>query len=411
MRNPIMSMWSYFTSALSQIKGKLRTTPGSSLVPETTTLPLDSAMQISAVWACVDLRASLLASLPFFAYVEKDGRRVIDKSNRLYQLLHESPNSRMTPFEFWRCMILFHDLRGNAYARIDRDYLGEAIAMWPMPSDQVESKVLDDGSMVYEYRIGNDIAVFAEQNVLHIKNLGNGTVGLAKIDFMRATLDEAAKAQYEASRNFGSSGKPSGILMVDKVLNENQRKAVRKNFADMGEGPTSRLHLLEADMKYQQLSLSPADIQLHQSRQHGIEEICRWFNVPPVLIHHSNVTAWGSGVYEIIDGFYKFAIRTLCVSVEQAVRKRVFTPRQRVTMIAEYSLDALLRGSLKDRMEIYAKAVQNGLKTRNECRKLENDEPIDGGDELTVQSNLLPIRLLGKVKALFSGGSGDNIQQ
>lgn len=406
-----MAVRSFFTSALSQVKGLLRTTPSSSLVPNISTLPVDSAMQISAVWACIDLRASILASLPFFAYVEKDGKRVIDKTNRLYQLLHESPNSRMTPFEFWRSMILNHDLRGNGYARIDRDDNGEAIAMWPMPTEHVEARILDDGTMVYEYRIGNDIAIFAEENVLHIKNLGNGTMGLAKLDFMRATTDEAAKAQCEASRMFGNGAKPSGILMVDKVLGDLQRAAVRKNFADMGEGSTSRVHLLEANMKYEQLSLSPMQIQLLESRKHGLEEVCRWFNVPPVLIHHSNVTSWGSGVYEIVDGFYKLVVRTLCVSVEQAVRKRVLTSRQRAGMVAEFSLDALLRGSLKDRMEIYAKAVQNGLKTRNECRKLENDESIDGGDDLTVQSNLLPIGLLGKVKPVASGGSGETIQQ
>jgi HK97 family phage portal protein len=131
--------------------------------------------------------------------------------------------------------------------------------------------------------------------------------------------------------------------------------------------------------------------------------------VPPVLVHHANVTTWGSGIEQILDGFYKLTIRPMLVSIEQATRKRVLTPRQRATMAVEFAFDALLRGSLKDRMEIYAKATQNGLKTRNECRQLENDSPIDGGDELTVQSNLVPIRLLGQVAA--SGGSGAPIAQ
>jgi HK97 family phage portal protein len=246
--------------------------------------------------------------------------------------------------------------------------------------------------------------------VLHLKNLGNGTTGLAKLDFMRSATDEAAKAQAAASKVFGTGGKPTGVLMLDKVLNKEQRAAVMKNFEGMSEGNTSRLYVLEANMKYEQLSMSPADQQLLETRKFSVEELCRWFDVPPVLVHHSNVTAWGTGIFEIKDGFYTLALAPLCKNIEQAFRKRVMTPRQRATMSAEFSMDAMMRASIKDRFEIYAKATQNGLKTRNECRQLENDPPIPGGDALTAQSNLVPLAMLGKVTPA-SGGPGSNIAQ
>ena len=172
---------------------------------------------------------------------------------------------------------------------------------------------------------------------------------------------------------------------------------------------TGRLFVLEANMKYQQLGISPEDQQLLETRQFGVEEICRWFDVPPVLIHHSNVTTWGSGIEQIIDGFHKFTVRPILISVEQALTKRVLTAAQRARYSVEFNFDALLRGSLKDRMQVYAQAVQNGIKTRNECRQLENDPPIEGANILTVQSNLLPIDLLGQSPA--SGGDGSVIAQ
>lgn len=92
----------------------------------------------------------------------------------------------------------------------------------------------------------------------------------------------------------------------------------------------------------------------------------------------------------------------MLVNIEQALRKRVLTSRQRAKYSVEFGFDALLRSNLKDRMEIYAKAVQNGLKSRNECRQLENDAPIAGGDDLTVQSNLIPISMLGKITTTAS---------
>jgi HK97 family phage portal protein len=369
------------------------------LVSDSANIGPDLALQISAVWACVSRRATTIASLPCFVYTNDGGQRTIDRTARLWTLLHESPNRRMTPYEFWMAMMLNHDLRGNAYARIARDpRTGEALSLWPMPADQVNVQALEDGSLVYLYQVGNDIAALSEDSVLHLKDLGNGTVGLPRLEYMRATTTEAKSAQWQANRVFGSSGKPTGTLMLDHVLKPEQRKALQERFAEMAAGNTGRLFLLEANMKYQQLSLSPEDQQLLESRRFNIEEICRWFDVPPVLLHHSNVTTWGSGVEQIIDGFHKFTVRPMLVSIEQALRKRVMTPAQRSRMTVEFSLDALLRASLKDRMEIYSKAVQNGIKSRNECRQLENDPPYDGGDVFTAQSNLAPMDMLGKIQ-------------
>ena len=395
--------------AIAETIGVQNTLPATALIPDTPTVGIDSALQISTVWACIDRRASTIASLPIHVYEQIKGEKVLARASRLYAILHESPNSRMTPFDFWRAMVMNLDLRGNGYARIDRDTSGEAVALWPMPADQTEPSVLPDGSMIYQYRIGNDLAVLAAENVLHIKGLGNGTVGLSKLDYMRTTVDEVAKAQESASKIFGSSGKPSGILMIDRVLNEAQRLAVAKNFSSMAIAGTGRLHVLEADMKYQQLSLTPEDQQLLQTRQWSVEEICRWFDVPPVLVHNANVTAWGSGIETIYQGFYTTAIRPTIINIEQALRKRVMTPRQRSTMASEYSLDALLRGNPKDRAEINAKNVQNGIVTRAEVRQLEGWPAMPGTDVLTAQTNLAPLAMLGKISA--SGGAGANIAQ
>lgn len=404
-----IAKWFAGSGAMAERTGQQNAAPTTALVPDVPHVGPDGALQLSAVWACIERRANILASLPLFTYQRlANGQKELARETRLYQLLHDSPNSRMTPFEFWRALMMNHDLRGAGYARIDRDEAtGEALAIWPMPADQVTPLVLDDGAMVYQYQVGADVAVYAEENVLVIKNLGNGTVGLSKLDFMRATVAEAGSAQANANRLFSTSGKPTGVLMVDGVLSKEQREAVRERFAEMQTGSTARLFVLEASMKYQQLSLSPEDQQLLQTRQFAVEEICRWFDVPPVMVHHSNVTTWGSGVEQIIDGFYKMTLGPLVVGVEQAIRKRVLTPAQRARYTCEFSIDALLRGSLKDRAEIFAKLSQNGGITRNEFRQLENwprvADPM--ADALTVQTNLLPIGLLGQQPTAPKGGT------
>ena len=388
-------------SALAETQGEQDAVPSSALVSGLSVPKADTAMQISTIWNCIERRANVVASLPLFVYEQlSDGQKTLARKSRLYQVLHDSPNARMTPFEFWRAVMMNHDLRGNGYARLDRDdRTGEVLAMWPMPADQTTHVIMPDGTSVYEYRIGTDIAVLAEQNVLHIKNLGNGTTGLPKLEYMAATVGEAANAQGEANKNFANGGKPTGVLMIDKVLKAEQREAIRRNMRELSEGSMDRLFVLEADMKYQPLSFTPEQQQLLESRRFSIEEVCRWFDVPPVLAHHNNVTTWGTGVEQIIDGWHKLSVRPMLVNLEQAVRKKVFTPAQRASMHAEFSHDALLRGNIKDRFEVYDKGIRGGVMTPNEARQFENLPPKTGGDRLMVQAQMTPIDQLGQQAA------------
>lgn len=410
MNLSIKSFFGWFgrSAALAETVGVQTPMPGTPLSADSSSIGTDGALQLSTVWACVSLRANIIASLPFFAYKVVNGEKTLARASRLYAILSDSPNSRMTPYEFWRAMMLNYDLRGNAYARVDRDDNGEAVALWPMPAEQVELKVLDTGALVYSYMIAGNIAILAPENVFHMKNLGNGTTGLAKLDYMRATTDEAAKAQVVASKVFANGGKPSGILMLDRVLNQDQRDAVARGFLGLAEGSASRLHLLEANMKYEQLSLSPVEQQLMESRKFSVEEICRWFDVPAVLVNHAGLIQYGNNDV-VEDIFYKQVVMPLVENIEQAWRKRVMTPRQRAGMACEISMDALLRGSMAKRADIYAKGLQNGWITRAEVRQMEGWPKIDGSDQLTAQSNLVPLDMLGKVAA--AGGTGANIAQ
>lgn len=411
MNKTLRALFSWW-GALRSEAGSQVSAPSGQLVDGVSAIGPDLALQISAVWSCVSRRSSTIASLPLFTYRNRSGRRDLDRGSRTWQLLHDSPNRRMTPYEFWQTMMLNHDLRGNAYARIDRDpRTGEAMSLWPMPADQVDVELLDDGSVVYLYRVKGSVAALTEENVLHLKEMGNGTIGLSRLDYMRGTTTEAQKAQQEANRTFGNGGKPTGVLMLDKTLTKEQRKQIQDRFSEMASGSTARLYVLEAAMKYEQISLSPEQQQLLESRRFSVEEICRWFDVPPVLAHHSNVTTWGSGIEQIVDGYHKFTIRPLLVSIEQAIAKRVLTPAQRASLTIEFSLDALLRASLKDRMEIYAKAVQNGIYNRNEARQLENAPPYPGGDVFTAQANLAPVDLLGRIKVPVGSTPSEPIAQ
>ena len=385
--------------ALADTRVSQRTEPITSLVDGTNSVSIDSALQISAVWACVSILANTVSTLPLIVYANRsNGLRDVDRDNQLWSILHDSPNSMMTACEFWGAMLMNLGFRNNAYARLERDQKGEVFAMWPMAADQVDMQIVA-GKVVYLYKVESDVAVIAPENVLHIKGMGNGKLGLSRLEYMRATTSEISNSANAANKLFSAGGKPTGVLMVDNVLNKEQRAAINANFSEMVTGSISRLFVLEANMKYQQLSMLPEDMQLLETRNFGVEEIARWFGVPPVMIGHSNVTTWGSGIEQIVEGFYKITLRPMLVNIEQAIKKRVLTPAQRAKYTVEFNFEGLLRANIKDRAEVYSKMLQNGVFTRNEARQLENMPPIDGGNKATVQSNMIELKNVGKQNA------------
>lgn len=381
--------------------------PLAPIIDQAKLTPPDAALQISAVFACVEILAQTISTLPLYVYRDKGGVRVPDKMSRLWLLLHESPNRWMTPSEFLSAMVVNRMLRGNAYALIERDSAGEPIALVPLSPDQMEVSVVEGGE-VYVYYQDGDITALAPENVIHWKGLGNGFLGLSKLDFMRATTNEAIRAQDNANSLYGKGSKPTGVLQTDSKLSAEQVTALMTRFRTSMTSSGGGLIIADRGLKYSQMSLSPADAQLLETRRFTIEEICRWFGVPGVLVGTTGQTTWGSGIEQIVSGFHKFTIGPLCKQLEQVLERRL---KNYEPITIEFKMDGLLRTDPASRAAFYSTMSQNGAMTRNEIRRLENLPPVEGGDELTAQSNLVPLRKLGAVEPASSPINGEPVRQ
>lgn len=403
--------WFGSIGATTQSKGLQDTRPLRSVHTNSPDVGVDGALQISSVWACIELLADNIASLPIFVYMMRNGLRELARDTDLWRLFHVSPNNRHTAMEFWQFIVMNFLLRGNAYARLERNKRGEVIAMWPLSSDQVQVKVLEDGSLIYEYSVNATVIVYSEKNILHFRDKGNGIIGMSRLDYMKSSLSVAINAQNTTNNTYQNENRRPMVFMIDKALKSEQREAIRKNFKGLTEAGDDDLLILEAGAKVEALSMTPAEVQLLETRKFSVEDISRWFGVPSVLINDlANRVPYGNND-DLIQIFYKFKLRPMLVGFEQALTKRVLTPEQRATMSVEFSIEAILRGSLKDRVEIYSKQLQNGMKTRAEIRQLENDPPIVGSDKLTAQVNLVPIEMLGKTGKNIISNTGEFVSQ
>lgn len=351
----------------------------------------ETAMQISAVWAAIQLKSGILGSLKLDFY-RKDGEmRELLPDYPLSVLLNGKVNRYQTRVEFFETTGLNLYLTGNAYCLIQRSG-GDIIGLLPLMAAQMEVELMRDGSLVYTYTDGVNVTAYSAESIWHLRLLGNGVKGLSPLQYARNSIGMAISGEEWASNIIGNGGKPTGVLTYDKLLTKDQREQLKEKFRDLREGARDALMVLEAGMKYEQISLSPQDVQLLEARRFQVEDIARFLNVPSVMINDtSGGTVWGSGIQEIIRGWYKIGFRPELERIEQSIINNLLPIDQRRSISVEFNFEELLRTEFDKRVDSGAKAVNAGLMTRNEWRKREWLEPVDGADDLTVQVNLTPV--------------------
>ncbi|WP_330114082.1 phage portal protein [Pseudomonas sp. JS3066] len=356
----------------------------------------DSAMQISAVWGAVRIVSETIGSLPFNLYeVNAEGRKVAS-DHPLHRVLTRRPNRYQTRVEFWESMALNLAISGNAYAIIQRSG-SRIVGLLPLSSSQVETTLLDDGSVVHAYTDGVNVKVYAAENIWHVKLFGNGVIGLSPLAYARNSIGIAIAADNRVTKIFSNGAKPSGVLTIDKTLTKEQRAQVRANFSELEEGNEDRLFVLEAGMQYQQVSMTPQDVELLESRRFQIEDIGRFFGVPSILLNQTfGQSSLGSNVYEILSAFYKLNLRPYLEKFEESILRWLVTEAEAQRLEAEFDFDSLLRADTLSRYQANREAINSGQLTPNEARLSEGRQSLPGGDQLLVQGAMIPIQNAGQ---------------
>jgi HK97 family phage portal protein len=379
-------------SGLKRKDGVQHSAPAGYQHASAATVSFDSAMTVSAFWASVRLLAETISSLPINAYTIDGTTREKTTDNELWRILNFQPNRYQTRVEFFETTILNLVTDGNAYCAVQRNNRGEVVQLIPLMSAQMKVVLMDDGSIVYQYNDENDnLRVYAQESIWHLKLFGNGVIGLSPLQYARQSLGIAIATDNRVSVLAATGGKTSGVLTVDQVLSDQQREAVKRNFSGLTQGSQDGLFVLEANMKYQQTSLSPADMQLLENRRFQTEDIARFMGVPSVLINDtSGTTAWGSGIAQIMDGFYKLTIRPYLERIEASILKNLMPRQQWGKVEFEFDFDALLRADQETRFAGYQKGINSGVITPNEARSKEGLKPEAGGDTIYLNGSLQP---------------------
>lgn len=374
---------------------------GQSVTPRT-------SLGLPVAWACVRLKSDVVGSMGMGVFEKSpDGGRKSRSDHWLYDLVHEEPNADQTAAEFWAGQVAAMDLTGNAYA--EKETLGSRVtALTPLAPDLMTVKRDRENRRVYVYNDRGKAEELPAEKVFHLRGLTlGGDVGLSCIEFGRRTFGSAIAANKTAADTFRSGLQLAGFMETGNTkLSPEQRADLIEIFdAFMGQAMRGRVVPLEKDFRFSPIKMNPADAQLLESRAWDVEEICRWFGVLPMLIGHAakGQTMWGSGIEQLLLGWQTLMLNPLLTNIQQAVKKQLLPASERKKVYPEINREALMAADSAARAALYSAFGQNGVMDRNEMRARENLDAREGGDELTVQSNLVPLSQLGQAPSAEQG--------
>lgn len=400
--NLLQKAVSYLARSIGLTDPRLYRALGSVPTSSGETVNTASVLGLAAAWACVNLLAGTIASLPLMVYRTRNGARTVASDHPLYRILHDSPNADQTALDFWEFVCASLELHGNAYAEVVRARNGRIIALGvPITPELVTVHRLDTGALEYEWVDQGRRIIAGQDRVLHIRGFGGNPLGgLSTLSAGRQSFGLAQAIERASGDTFRNGVRPSGLLKTADTLTIDQRKQAEELLQEKFAGAINagRPMLLDRGMDWVQLSISPEDAQMLQSRAFSVEEVCRFFGVPPFMVGHTEkTTSWGTGLEQQTLGFQKFTLRRRLKRIEQALEKQLLSVADRLAGITiEFNLEGLLRADSAARASFYQLMLTNGVMTINEVRSLENLPPVEGGDEPRMQMQNVPITQAGQ---------------
>lgn len=377
-----------------------------------------TAMQTTAVYACVRILAEAIASLPLHVYeYQDDGGKKLVHDHPLYYLLHDEPNPEMTSFVFRETLMSHLLIWGNAYAQIIRDGAGRVLGLYPLLPDKMDVQRDDRGNIYYVYsRNSDENPMFKEygkiklkaEDVLHIPGLGfDGLIGYSPIAMAKNAVGMTLACEEYGASFFANGANPGGVLEHPGVLKDPSKVRESWNSVYRGVNNAHKIAVLEEGMKYQQIGIPPEEAQFLETRKFQINEIARLYRIPPHMVGDLDKSSFSNIEQQSLE-FVKYTLDPWVIRWEQSLQRLLLLPGEKGKYFIKLNVDGLLRGDYQSRMNGYAVGRQNGWFSANDIREMENMNPIpdeEGGNLYLVNGAMTKLADAGA----FAGA--DNGQQ
>ena len=366
-----------------------------------------TAMQTTAVYACVRILSETLAALPLQLYRYTPGGKERVYDHPLYHLLHDEPNPEMTSFIFRETLMSHLLIWGNAYAQIIRDRLGRVQGLYPLRPDKMTVCRDENGQIYYLYTKTSDenpaIKPYGQvplrkDEVLHIPGLGfDGLVGYSPIAMARNAVGMTMACEEYGASFFANGASPSGVLEHPGVLKDPAKVRDSWNAVYRGSANAHKVAVLEEGMKYQQIGIPPEEAQFLETRKFQLDEIARLYRIPPHMIGDLEKSSFNNIEQQSME-FVKYTLDPWVIRWEQAMQKALFLPEEKKQYFLKFNVNGLMRGDYESRMTGYSIGRQNGWLSANDIREMEDMNPVpdeEGGNLYLVNGSMTKLKDAG----------------
>ena len=361
-----------------------------------------TALQTTAVYACVRILAETIASLPLHTYRYSPGGKEKVQDHPLYPLLHSEPNPEMTSFVFRETLMGHLLLWGNAYAQIIRDGRGRVLGLYPLLPNKMLVSRTDQGILFYQYEKDGRTFFLPDTEVLHIPGLGfDGLVGYSPIAMAKNAIGMAIATEEYGAKFFANGASPGGVLEHPGVVKDPGKIRESWNAVYQGSGNAHRVAVLEEGMKFQPIGIPPEQAQFLETRKYQLNEIARIFRIPPHMIGDLEKSSFSNIEQQSLE-FVMYTLDPWVIRWEQAIQRALLSGGEKRQYFVKFNVDGLLRGDYQSRMNGYAVGRQNGWLSANDIRELENLNRISpelGGDLYLINGNMTKLADAGMFAA------------
>jgi HK97 family phage portal protein len=350
-----------------------------------------TSLGISAVYRSVALISETLASLPLHTFVNTADGRQRSKS------FLDNPSGvtgHLTSFEFWEmsfCHILLH---GTCYwmhlFNTNEQVVGlipiHPLCVVPRWNPEVPGGKSFDATLVTGQSVSFDATTMTQ---VMGKSL-DGLKGLSVVSLARNSFGIAVAGDRAAGKMFNSGAMISGLVTPEEELAQGEAKQIKKDLNNSISGweNAGSIAVINRKLKFQQWTMSLIDAQFLESRQFQVEEIARWFGIPPfALMQTEKQTSWGTGIESQQRGLGRTVLLPWAKRVEQRA-SGLLVPNKFV----EWDFAGLERATPVEEIRLILEQFKAGLITKNEARKLRGLGTVEGGDSfIPEEETSLPV--------------------
>jgi HK97 family phage portal protein len=387
------------TPALSQLFGFGYN--GTTVTPET-------AMKLSAVYACIKVTSEGVAKLPCHAYQTTNGKREVAAAHPADRLLYSDPNEYMTAFAFKQAITEIALRWGNGYAKIIRGKRYEPVSFKLYEGGTVT--LVESNGQLFAQTPDGKIPYY---DIFHLRGLGTGVTGKSPISYAAESMGISLNTQTFGN-NFYENGAAIGVALkhpgkLSDTAHKHLKESLTANYA--GVKNAFKPMILEEGMDITKMSLAPNEAQFLETRAFGVPEVCRWYGVPPHKVGHLDKATFSNIEQQNIE-FVQDCLMPWLKRFEEEADRKLFRENEKANHYTKFSLNALMRGDSAARAIFYKEMFSIGAMSQNDIRELEDQNPIEGGDRYYVQgNNMVPIDRIDDVLSAKTAPKTTNKQE